>query len=164
MSNQVKFKRSLFGIKKKPVEEYINSVSRSIEDKLFKKDTEITSLKKDIEVLKAEKARLEKEVADFQEEKGKISEVFLKAEETAKETVAKAEKKAEEIIEEADKKAKETIDMMEKEKERLSKEFEAKINLKKTELSSYKSEINYLREKITLTLNKFDEILKNSIQ
>ena len=53
---------------------------------------------------------------------------------------------------------------MEKEKERLSKEFEAKINLKKTELSSYKTEITYLREKITLTLNKFDEILKNSIQ
>ena len=42
MSEQIKFKRSLFGISKKPVMAYINSVSKSLEDKLFKKDTEIT--------------------------------------------------------------------------------------------------------------------------
>ena len=46
MSNQIKFKRTLFGVKKKNVVEYINSVSKNIEDKLFKKDSEIAKVKK----------------------------------------------------------------------------------------------------------------------
>lgn len=164
MSNQIKFKRALFGVSKKPVVEYINSVSKSLEDKLFKKDSEITGLKKEIENLKNEMAALEKQIADFEEEKSKISEVFMKAEESAKAIVGEANDKAEALKRQAELKASETIANMEKEKERINHEFEVQINAKKTELSSYKSEINYLREKIKLTLNKFDEILENSIK
>lgn len=164
MSNQMKFKRALFGLKKKSVNEYINSVSKSLEDKLFKKDTEITKLKKEIESLTNIKAGLEKQISDFSEEKSKISEVFMKAEESAEEIINEANMKAEALKRQTELKVRETLENMEKEKEKLNREFEIQINAKKTELSSYKSEINYLREKIRLTLDKFDEILENSIK
>ena len=164
MSEQIKFKRSLFGISKKPVMAYINSVSKSLEDKLFKKDTEISSLKKEVENLNQIKENLEKQIADFEEEKSKISEAFMKADESAKKIVEDANVKAAEMIKEAEEKSKKVLSDMEKEKERLNLEFDAQINAKKSELSGYKTEINYLREKVKLTLNKFDEILENTVK
>lgn len=162
MSNQIKFKRTLFGISKKPVVEYVESISKSVEDKLFKKDSEIAKLKKDIDALNAEKAALQKEINDFEEEKNKISDVFLKAEETAKNTVSEAERKSELIMKDTENKVRESFEKMRQEQQRISAEFDIKINAKQSELNSYKSEINFLREKIKLTLNKFDEILENS--
>lgn len=162
MSSQLKFKRSLFGIKKKQVVEYIESISQNIDDKLFKKDAELATLKKDIEILKMEKAALQKEIDDFGEEKKKISDVFLKAEETAREMIDKATKNAEEILSDAENKVKESFVKMEDEQKQLTSEFNEKITAKKNELNSYKNEITFLREKIRVTLNKFDEILANS--
>ena len=98
MSSQIKFKRSLFGISKKPVVEYIESISKNIDDKLFKKDAEIAQLKKDIEILNMEKNALKKEISDFEEEKKKISDVFLKAEETARNTIEKANQDASNML------------------------------------------------------------------
>lgn len=164
MSSQIKFKRSLFGISKKPVVEYIESLSKNIDDKLFKKDAEIAQLKKDIEILNMEKNALKKEISDFEEEKNKISDVFLKAEETARNTIEKANEEALEIL----KKAQEDIDLsfekMRADQHKETLEFDAKISEKRNELNNYKNEITYLREKIKVTLNKFDEILANSIK
>lgn len=162
MSNQIKFKRSLFGIKKKPVVEYIESISKSIDDKLFKKDAEIASLKKDIELLNMEKNALKKEISDFEEEKNKISDVFLRAEETARNTIEQATKDAETMLKEAEDKIKLSYEQMEQDQRNRSLEFDAKIADKQAELNSYKNEITFLREKIRVTLNKFDEILANS--
>lgn len=164
MSDQIKFKRAFFGIKKKSVMAYINSVSKNLEDKLFKKDTEISSLKKEIEKLTQCNEKLEKQLAVFEEEKEKISEAFMKADESAKKIVDEACQKAETMLKDAEEKSKEILLAMEKEKEKMNIEFESRISAKKTELSSYKTEINYLREKVKLTLNKFDEILENTIK
>ena len=153
MSEQIKFKRTLLGIKKKSVMSYINSVSKSLEDKLFKKDTEISSLKKEIEKLTENNEKLEKIIAGFEAEKEKISEAIMKADESAKKIVSEAEEKSKEIL----------INL-EREKDKINSEFESRITAKKAELSSYKSEINYLREKVKLTLNKFDEILENTVK
>ena len=158
----MKFKRSLFGVKKKAVVEYIDSISQNIDDKLFKKDTEIATLKKDIEILKMEKAALQKEISDFAEEKNKISDVFLRAEETARNTVETANKNAEEIIAKAEQQVKESFEKMEEEQREKTAEFNSKIADKQAELNSYKNEITFLREKMKVTLNKFDEILANS--
>ena len=164
MSSQIKFKRSLFGISKKPVVEYIESISKNIDDKLFKKDAEIAQLKKDIEILNMEKNALKKEISDFEEEKKKISDVFLKAEETARNTIEKANKEASEMLKKAQEDINLSFEKMRQDQQKESIEFDAKISEKRNELNNYKNEITYLREKIKVTLNKFDEILANSIK
>ena len=153
MSNQIKLKRTLFGISKKPVVEYIDSISKNVEDKLFKKDSEIASLKQEIQKLIKEKEALEKEILTFNDEKGKISDVLLKAEESASS-----------MLKEAEEKANETFEEMQKENDRLCAEYEAKLNEKKSELSSFTSEVNYLREKLQVTLEKLDEIIGTTIE
>ena len=163
MSDQIKFKKSLFGISKKPVVEYIDSISRSVDEKLFKKDSEISDLKKMIEELKKEKEALLKEIDDFKEEKNKISEVFLKAEETANITIENAKNEADGLIKNALIKIDEENKKNAQEQSVKKAEFDAEISEKQKELNNYKNEINFLREKITVTLNKFDEILANTV-
>lgn len=164
MSNQIKFKRSLFGISKKPVVEYINSISKSVEDKLFKKDSEIAQLKKDIDLLNEKNAALIKEIQDFEDEKNKISDIFIRAEEAARSTVSEAEKKAEQLLNETKVNIDEAYKKLEQDQARIMAEFSVKVSEKESELNSYKNEISFLREKIKVTLNKFDEILANSIK
>lgn len=164
MSQQIKFKRSLFGISKKPIVEYIESISKNVDDKLFKKDAEITQLKKEIELLNEKNASLLKEINDFEEEKKKISDIFIRAEETAKATVSAAESEAQKLISDAKIKVDETLCNLEREQAQRMAEFNAKIAAKEAELKNYKNEISYLREKIKVTLGKFDEILANSIK
>ena len=67
-------------------------------------------------------------------------------------------------MQEAEDNIKLSYEKMEQDQQRISLEFDAKIADKKTELNNYKSEISYLREKIRVTLNKFDEILANSVK
>lgn len=164
MSNQIKFKRSLFGVSKKVVVEYIDSISRSIEDKLFKKDSEIIQLKKDIELLNEKNNALLKEIKDFEDEKNKISDIFIRAEETARNTMAEASKNAEQLLADTKIKIDEAYSKLEQEQIKIRADFDMEISKKEAELNNYKNEISYLREKIRVTLNKFDEILANSIK
>ena len=53
---------------------------------------------------------------------------------------------------------------MEQDQKKRSMEFDAIIADKQAELNNYKNEISFLREKIRVTLNKFDEILANSVK
>ena len=113
--------------------------------------------------MNSEKNALLKEIDDFKEEKNKISEVFLKAEETAAITGENAKKEAEALVKDAMIKIDEANKQNEQEQKVKNAEFDAKIAAKQNELNNYKNEITFLREKIKVTLNKFDDILANSI-
>ena len=162
MSNQMKFKRSMFGLSKKEVVSYIDSISRSIEDKLFKKDTEISGLKKDIDVLKLEKQALQNEIDAFAEDKKKISDIFLKAEEAANNTVLKAQEEAEEIMKSTKEKIDAAYEKLEADSLAFHTEFEEEKNRLNDELTEYKQKINLLREKIKETLLSFDSALSDN--
>ncbi len=164
MSDSIKLKKSLFGFKKHSVLDYISTVSKNVDDKLFLKDNEIKKHKKAIEELNATIEKLNKEIADFEEEKKKISELYIHAEEMSAKIIKEAEEKAQNLISDAnsDIESKKEKFMAEQAEKRI--EFDKELDSKKAIISSYKSEVRNLQEKIKITLANFDEILSDTIK
>lgn len=86
MAGNKKFRRALFGFRKKDVLNYINDISLLIDDK-----------ENEIKVLNDEISRLCKEIEEKNKKTGAISDAIMRAEEYSKEIIAKAENSADEI-------------------------------------------------------------------
>jgi len=174
MSDSAKLKKSLFGFGKESVLDYINTVSKNVDDKLFLKDNEIKKLKKTIEELNQQIAGLQKEISDFQDEKSKLAELYIHAEETSARIKREAEEKAEKLVSETESDIASRREQFENEIETKKSEWERECESKRAELSKeidsqkaiisgYKAEIRSLKEKIRVTLSSFDDILTNTV-
>ncbi len=164
MSDSMKLKKSLFGFGKHSVLEYINSVSKNVDDKLFLKDNEIKKLKKTIEELNAKIDSLNQTILDFQEEKNKISALYIHAEETSANIIKEAEGNAAKLIENANAEILSEREKFAVERENKLNELNNELEAKKAVISGYKAEIRSLKEKIKITLSSFDDILSDTIK
>lgn len=159
MPEQIKFKKGFFGIKEEQVADYVNGVSAAVQDKLYKKDSEIAELKNKIAELELCNKSLKNEIESFKEEKKKISDVFLKAEEKANTIVDEAKEKAKNIIEKSKEENEKLISELNIKLKKKQAEYQIAINKKQSELAAAKNEISGLKEKTNAALRKFNEIL-----
>ena len=164
MSDSIKLKKSLFGFGKHSVLQYINSVSKNVDDKLFLKDNEIKKLKNTIEELNLKITSLNQTINDFEEEKKKISDLYIHAEETSANIVKDAEANAAKLLDEANEKIRIEKEKFALERENKLTELSNELEAKKAVISGYKAEIRSLKEKIKITLTSFDDILSDTIK
>lgn len=163
MSDSLKLKKSLFGFKKRTVLSYIDTVSKNVDDKMFLKDNEIKKLKKSIEEQNREIERLKKEINDFKDEKNKISEMYIHAEETAAKIIKDAEFKSTELLNETKNEVEKQKQDFEADKAHQIILLENELSAKKSQISACKNEVKCLQDKIKITLKNFDNILDDFI-
>lgn len=126
MPGEKRFRTSLFGFKKVDVSTYIEKLLREFDDKLKEKDDEIATLKNQNKEYKQKYEDLYKKADQINEDREKIANVLIKAQEQAQSMLKDARLEA---LEEK-KKLEETI---EKEKEKL-------VDIRQ-ELKTLKSEV-----------------------
>lgn len=160
MSESVNFKRTMFGVSKKNITEYIDKVSKDIDDKLLMKDREIATLKADKEALNGKISELEVKLKEMEAEKEKISAAFVKAEAGAQKIISDAKKEAESLLAITKEDIENQLSEMNREKEIRTAEMNVEISKQKEILNSYKTEITRLRDSIKSIVPKFDEILE----
>jgi len=139
MSGERRFRLSIRGFNKEDVNKYIESVIDDFERKLKEKDDEISALREENSQLRMKYEELLKKEQQINEERARIADVLIKAEE-----------KAQMIIKEAEERANE---------ERLK--IEEIIEKEKEKLVDIKEEIRALRKGITFTLKKYNEQLED---
>lgn len=139
MSGKRRFRLSIRGFNKEDVNKYIESVIDDFERKLKEKDDEISALREENSQLRMKYEELLKKEQQINEERARIADVLIKAEE-----------KAQMIIKEAEERANE---------ERLK--IEEIIEKEKEKLVDIKEEIRALRKGITFTLKKYNEQLED---
>jgi hypothetical protein len=106
MPGEKRFRNSLFGFKKLDVNTYIEKILREFDDKLKEKDDEISALKNQNRELKQKYEEIYKKSDQINEDRAKIANVLIKAQEQAQAMLEDAriealdeKKKLEEIIE-----------------------------------------------------------------
>lgn len=106
MPGEKRFGTSLFGFKKSDVNSYIEKILREFDDKLKEKDDEIASLKNQGRELRAKYEELAKKADQINDDRAKIADVLIKAQEKAELILEDArnqaieeKKRLEEIIE-----------------------------------------------------------------
>jgi len=139
MSGERRFRLSIRGFNKEDVNKYIESVIDDFERKLKEKDDEISALREENSQLRMKYEELLKKEQQINEERARVADVLIKAEE-----------KAQMIIKEAEERANE---------ERLK--IEEIIEKEKEKLVDIKEEIRALRKGITFTLKKYNEQLED---
>ncbi len=164
MQDTVKLKKALFGFSKTSVLEYITEISKNIDNKLFLKDNEIVKYKKNIEDLEKTIEELKKTISDFDEEKSKISQMYINAEERAEAIIKEADEKSELMLSEARKTIEKEKAAYIVEKAKIKEEAQKEIDATKAVHDELKSEISALQSRIKMTLNKFDSLLSDSIK
>ena len=164
MSQSVNFKRTMFGVSKKNITEYIDKVSKDIDDKLLIKDREIATLKAEKEELGGKIKELEEKLKEMtkemEAEKEKISAAFVKAEAGAQKIISDAKKEADSLLAITKEDIENQLNEMNREKEIKTAEMNIEISKQKEILDSYKTEITRLRDSIKSIVPKFDEILE----
>lgn len=138
MSGEKRFGTSLFGFKKKDVNSYIQKMLHDFNFKIKEKDEEIAVLKNQNKELKEKYEECLKKTEQINEDKNKIADALIIAEEKANLIIEEAKKQAEE--------EKRSIEeMIEKEKEKLV-ELKNQIKLLRTEfvtaLKKYEQQLN----------------------
>lgn len=143
MPGEKRFGTSLFGFRKSDVNSYIEKILIEFGDKLKEKDEEIGLLKDQNKELKAKYENLAERADQINEDRAKIADVLIKAQE-----------KAELMLEDARIQAKE-------EKKRL----EGLIENEREKLVDIKAELKSLKSDVVNTLKKYegqlDEFIEN---
>ena len=139
------FKTSMFGYKKKVVNEYIEELSIKTQKSLDESEDKIYDMGKEIAALKEKIAELENNAAT-------VSNAIITAEKKAEEIVAQAQGKADAIISDAEKYKEEKI----KETENETKEAEMRLR-------KLNEEIRQLKTNIILSANKYTKELDQLI-
>lgn len=139
------FKTSMFGYKKKVVNEYIEELSIKTQKSLDESEDKIYDMGKEIAALKEKIAELENNAAT-------VSNAIIAAEKKAEEIVAQAQGKADAIISDAEKYKEEKI----KETENETKEAEMRLR-------KLNEEIRQLKTNIILSANKYTKELDQLI-
>ena len=138
MAGERRFRSSLFGFNKVDVNSYIEKLLKEFEERLRRKDDEITILRAHTRDLKA---RLENGVSKpapvQQDDRSKIADVLIRAQENAELIINEAKGKAEE-------EQKRLQQMIEQEKERLV---------------DIKEDIRILKSELVRVLKKYEDSL-----
>ncbi|NTV91271.1 MAG: hypothetical protein HGA22_13080 [Clostridiales bacterium] len=134
MSGEKRFGTSAFGFDKADVNSYIEKILREFDDKLKEKDDEIAILKNQVRESKAKYEELFKNSDQVKEDRVKISNVLIKAQEQADSMIEAARQEA----------------MEEK------KQLESMVEKEKEALVDIKQEIKSLKSQVVETLKKFD--------
>lgn len=140
MSGEKRFGTSLFGFKKSDVNAYIEKIIREFDEKLKEKDDEISSLKNQSREFRVKFEELAKKADQINEDRAKIADVLIKAQE-------KAELMLEDAKLQAVEEKKKLEYMVEKEREKLVDIKGELKNLKHETISAlkrYEVEINGL--------------------
>lgn len=141
MAGEKRFGTSLFGFKKSDVNLYIEKILREFDEKLKGKDEEINSLKNQGKELKVKLEEFIQKSDQINEDKTKIVEVLIKAQE-----------KADMIVEEA------KIQAVEE-----KKKLEGMVEEEKEKLVDMKAELKVLKSEVISTLKKYEGHLSEII-
>lgn len=141
MAGEKRFRTSFFGFKKSDVNLYIEKILTEFDGKLKDKDNEINALKNQGKEVKAKLEELMQKSDQLNEDRTKIAEVLIKAQE-----------KADMIVEDA------RIQAVE-EKNKL----EGMVELEKEKLVDMKAELKALKSEVINTLKKYEGNLSEII-
>jgi len=141
MPGEKRFRTSLCGFKKSDVNSYIEKILREFEDKLKEKDDELASLKNQSRDIRMKYDELAKKADQINEDRAKIADVLIKAQE-----------KAELMMEDA------RVQALE-EKKRL----EQMIEEEREKLVDIKAELKTLKSEVVSTLKKYENQLNDII-
>lgn len=142
MPGEKRFGTSLFGFKKSDVNSYIEKMLKEFDDKLKEKDSEIAAVKSQSREIKAKYEELAKMSEQINDDRIKIADVLIKAQE-----------KAHLIIEEAQNQAND-------EKRRL----EQMVEQEREKLVDIKEELKILKQETVNTLKKYESQLNKVIE
>lgn len=143
MAGEKRFRtKFLGGFKKSDVNSYIEKMLVEFDDKLKKKDEEIGSLRSELREAKFKYDEIAQKSDEINEDRSKIANVLIRAQE-----------KAELIMDEARQQASE-------EKKRL----DALLEEEKEKLVDIKEELRVLKSSVTDTLKKFEQQIDNFIE
>ncbi len=134
MAGEKRFGTSLFGFKKSDVNTYIEKMLREFDDKLKEKDDEIAAIKNQSREIRIKYEDLAKKADQINEDRAKIADVLIKAQE-----------KGQLMIEDAKLQA---IDEKKKLEEMIEKEKEKLVDIKQ--------ELKLLKSEVVSTLKKYD--------
>jgi cell division initiation protein len=138
MAGEKRFRDSLFGFNKSDVNLYIEKMLKEFDESLKEKDDEISNLKNQLKDIKAKCDELVNRSGQINEDRDKIAEVLIKAQE-----------KAEIILEDARAQAMEEKTQLEK-----------MIEQEKEKLVDMKKDAKALKSEIIKTLKKFEAQLE----
>jgi archaellum component FlaC len=141
MPGEKRFRTSLFGFGKSDVNLYIEKILKEFDDKLKAKDEEIADLKEQVKDIKSKYDDLVSKADMINEDRSKIAEVLIKAQE-----------KAEIILEDARAEALEE-----------KKKLEETIEAEKEKLVDIKRELNILKTEAINALKKYESQLSGII-
>ncbi len=141
MAGEKRFGTSLFGFKKSDVNAYIEKMLREFDGQLKEKDNELSALKNQSKDLKLKYDELLVSSDKVNEDRAKIADVLIKAQE-----------KADRIIEDAKNQAVE---------EKLK--LEEVIELEKEKIVDIKEELKVLKSEVVSTLKKYENQLNGII-
>lgn len=143
MPGEKRFRTSFMGgFKKADVNAYIEKILGEFDNKLKEKDDEIASLKNQNKDLKTKYEELSKRADQINEERAKIADVLIKAQE-----------KAEIMLEDA------RLEALDE-----KKKLEEVIEQEKERLVDIRQEMKVLKSEIVSTLKKYEGQLENIIQ
>jgi len=137
MSETKRFRTSFFGFKKSDVNFYIEKMLREFDDKLKEKDNDIATIKNQHKEAKSRLDELMSGSEQVVEDRKKVTEILLRAQE-----------KAESMLDEA------RVNIMEE-----RKELQKTIEVEKEKLVDIRREIKKLKGEVVTTLRKYDEQL-----
>lgn len=142
MAGEKRFRTSLFGFNKSDVNLYIERILKEFDDKLRQREEEISLLKTQNKDLRSKYDELMQKADQINEDRAKIAEVLIKAQE-----------KAERMIEEG-------VNQANVEK----KKIEQQVEQEKEKLVDIRSEIKMLKAEVVSTLKKYDHQLGNMMR
>lgn len=142
MAGEKRFRTSLLGFNKSDVNLYIERILKEFDDKIRQKDEEITILKTQNKDLKSKYEELSQKANQVNDDRTRIAEVLIKAQEQAAA-----------IVEEA-------INQSNLEKKRI----EGLIEEEKEKLVDIKSEIKVLKAEFVSTLKKYENQLGDMVK
>jgi cell division initiation protein len=143
MSGEKRFRRSFMGgFKKRDVNAYIEKMLKEFDDKLKEKDDEIASIKSQNKDFKAKYEDLFKRADHINEDRAKIADVLIKAQE-----------KAQMMLEDA---KQEALDE--------KKELEGVIEQEKEKLVDIKKELKRIKSEVITVLKKYENQLGSIIK
>jgi uncharacterized phage infection (PIP) family protein YhgE len=132
-----RFRTSLFGFKKSDVNSYIEKLLREFDDKLKEKDGEITALRSQLREIKSNYEEIAAKAEQINEDRAKIADVLIKAQE-----------KAELMLEDA------RIEALEE-----KRKLEEIIEQERERLVDIKRELKTLKTEAINTLKKYEDQL-----
>lgn len=134
MPGEKRFRNSLFGFNKVDVNTYIEKILREFDDKLKEKDDELSALKNQNKELKQKYEDIYKKSDQINEDRAKIANVLIKAQEQAQTMLEDAK------IEALDEK----------------KKLEVTIEQEKEKLVDVRQELKSLKSEVVNTLKKYE--------